>query len=158
MKNIFLLSLFISLVSIHITAKAQEQRTLYDFRIIRGTMNEVDVTKWLLDAEMHTVFYRTLEDSALMLANVSYNTDTQSYGTITLTREIEYGETEEGDPVTTYYQDWSFANNYDDETGIAKVKAIFTFKPDATYLTLYIVPNDLRVLIYHGIAEGQPDL
>jgi hypothetical protein len=156
-----LLSLLVILYSIlpgWVYAQEATPHTLLNFRIINGTSGDTDITEWLLNSEMHTVFYFYEEDSIMLMANTSFNSDSQSYGPTTKTLESEYGVSEEGYETEVWYFDWSYINSYDDETGIAKIKAIFTTKPDAIYLTLYILPNDFELIVYNGVTEGDPDL
>ncbi len=145
---------------IAVSASGQEAApvTFYDFRIYKGTSDEKDVTAWLLEAEMRTVFYLHEEDSVLMMANMAIKTGSQSYGPLVQTKDSEYAETEDGDEIEAHYFDWRYTNDYDEETGIAKVKAIIITKKDAIYLNLSIVPNDFRLIIYHDIMEREPDL
>ncbi len=142
---------------INLTAQDTRQVTLYDFRLYKGDVDKEDVTEWLLNTEMHTVFYIVEDDSTLMLANISYNSDSQSFGELILTMEPIDQVSAEGDPVEVRFFNWFYRNSYDDEFGVAKIKAVFTFKKDATYLTIYILPNDFRMIIYHGVTDGDPD-
>jgi hypothetical protein len=139
-------------------AQDVKPKTLYDFRLYEGATEGMDLTEWLLENEMHTIFYIFESDSVPMLANVSHKSKSQSFGKLTFTKEPQFYTSDEGNESTVYYFDWEYINSYDDETGIAKVKAIITAKPDATYLTMHIVPNDLKLIIYKGITEGEPDL
>lgn len=153
MKALTLLSLVFFLNPVVSRIHAQDRVILYDFRIINGTSDGIDVTEWLLDSEMHTVFYLDASDSTLMLSNKSYKTGTESFGRAKANRPLETVESEEGYEILTMYFDWFFENNYDDESGIAKVKAIITYKPDVTELMIHILPSDFRMIIYHGILE-----
>lgn len=158
MLKVINISIFLLIINFILYAQEEKPKTIYDFRIYEGVSEENDVTKWLLDSEMHTLFYLYEKDSLLMMANIGYKSGTQSYGRITTTKDSEFGIIEEGHEIEIYYFDWQYINDYDDETGLAKVKAIIETKSDATYLTLTIVPNDLSIIVYKGIIDGVPDL
>lgn len=82
-RTLTLFATLLLICSATLYAQDEKPKTLYDFRLYEGATEGMDLTEWLLKSEMHSIFYLYESDSVLMLGNVSYNSDSQSFGRVT---------------------------------------------------------------------------
>lgn len=135
-----------------LTCKGQNQEVLAKFIITHAVENNVDITEWIINSGIFTVFY--IVDDDLYMANVSENHDTQSWGRVWGTSNRTQEETATEYKTDIFRFNWSYTNNYDDKRGTCKVEFLKVYKPQGVVSVLRMVTESLDVIEYTGYMEG----
>lgn len=157
MKRKFYLILAFCLILISSGIFAQRQETSAKFVITDASSNGVDITPYVLEAGLYTVFYTSDDDGLLYMANVSPNQESQSYGPIYSSQMASYDETYETYKAEIFYYNWRYINDYDSKKGTAKVQFTKIYKQQGIAFTMKIITEDLDVSIYKGYMQGSID-
>jgi hypothetical protein len=139
------------------TGKSSEQKVLAKFIITDASFNGIDFTPTILDQGAYTVFYTYQDDGLIYMANYMPKDDTQSYGPMYSAETEQHNETFENYKVDIFYFNWRYTNDYDGQSGTAKVQLTKIFKPQGVAFILKIIPENLDIIIYKGYMEGTID-
>ena len=159
MKTKLLLRIILIVVSLSTpfmcNAQRENRETLAKFIINHGEQNKVDITEWVVNSGLFTVFY-TINDVPYM-ANVSDNGDSQSWGRIWGFESYSKEETDTEYQADVFYFNWSYANTYDNKRGTCKIEFIKIYKPQGVVSILKMITESLDVIEYTGYMEGSID-
>lgn len=153
MKKIALL-ICIALFNI-MAISAQEQKELARFYVTHATNNGQDITEWSVNSKMFTVFY-TIGDE-LYMANVSENSDEQSWGKIWGFENKTKEESSTEYKADIFYFNWNYSNSYDAKRGTCKVQFLKIYKPQGVVSVLKLITESLDVTEYTGYMDGSID-
>lgn len=153
MKKIALL-ICIALFNI-MAISAQEQKELARFYVTHATNNGQDITEWSANSKMFTVFY-TIGDE-LYMANVSENSDEQSWGKIWGFENKTKEESSTEYKADIFYFNWNYSNSYDAKRGTCKVQFLKIYKPQGVVSVLKLITESLDVTEYTGYMDGSID-
>lgn len=137
------------------TSMGQEQKELAKFYVTHATQNKRDITEWALKNRIFTVFYLT--DNNLCMANVSENSDEQSWGEIWGLKDETKEEIDTEYKTDIFYFNWNYSNSYDNKTGTCKVQLLKIYKPQGIVSILRMISESLDIIEYTGYMEGSVD-
>lgn len=152
MKKHLLIIAFIlfSLVSIaqNDSLKITESYIIYD-----AVNNDDNITEHLVEAGAFTVFYENIVSKNLYMANIWYKANSKSFGRIyeLKSNSLEQTSQEFKKEFITFL--WDYANDYDDQSGTAKVELVKIYYPKGILIRLEISPENSPKLTYKGYME-----
>ncbi len=152
MKKIFLI-ITISLCCCTFSL-AQNQKKLFELRILEFTKNGEDYTSWIAERKQSFIFY--IHDGEDYLANYcnSCTDNTQSHGRVYNFNEVSSAkETDKQYGYTNYSFTWRYFNSYDNKSGSADVKLFVVYKPNGNTFTMKVILSNMDVMIYKGYIE-----
>lgn len=138
-------------------AQDEIQTVIAKFIISDASKNGYDITKYVLENEVYTVFYTSGNDGHTYMANVWPKSDSQSFGRLISVEHESFEETSENYAFDIFDFTWSYINSYDKKRGTAKVQVVKIYKPLGVAFTLKIVSENLDIIIYKGFMEGSID-
>ena len=130
------------------------EQTLSKFIITDASMNGVDVTPEIIDAEAYSVFYTYENDEGIYMANVWPKKNSQSYGAMYSFTIEEEKNTYESYQADYFYFNWQYINDYDNKKGTAKVYVIKVYKPQGIVYIMKMLTETLDMYVYKGYLEG----
>jgi len=146
--------IFIFLAIVPKTLKAQDnaRSILAKFILIKGKLNNRDVSQGLIDAGAYTAFYIKKNNDSLYIANVFGNHNSESIGpiyNIKIKQKRQKSETAHGGVVFSFH--WDYKDSYEDDQGTAKIEAIIVQdKPEGTAFSMRLLGQDGHFLEYEG--------
>ena len=150
-------ALFVALLPLSTLCQEGDQTILAKFTITDAKENGVDITPILLEAGAYTVFYTGTDEDVIYMANVWPNNDSQSYGPMYGVETEKIEESYDNYEADYFAFNWAYSNDYDGETGTARVEVIKVYKPQGVAFVLSMVAENLDVYVYKGFMEGTID-
>ncbi len=136
---------------------SNEQEVIAKFIISSASVNGKNNTQILLDQGAYTVFYTFQNDGLIYMANYWPKNNSQSFGPMYSAETTRYNETYENYKADVFNYNWRYTNDYDDQSGTAKVQLTKIYKPEGVVFILKIIAENRDVIIYKGYMEGTID-
>ena len=160
-KLIYLLIGLAAIITILVVnSQTSERVILSKFIITDGSINGVDISSNLLEAEAYTIFYtdKNDEDDPIFMANIWPNPDTKSFGPMIDTELFLGDESIENYKTETYYFNWEYENTYDNNKGIGQAQFTKFIEPNGVTSTLIMTLENSDIFIYNGYMEELSDI
>ena len=166
MKNVlFTLALLIYFISfgqmtfnVNSTVFDSNKETFGKYYIINSQENQHDTTKTTLEAGAYIVFYANADkdNTALFMANVWPNNDSQSYGKTYNHKVFDKKDPLTGTVVTNTLFKWDYSNTYNSEKGSATAILEQNNSPNNGSFKMTIITSKSNMLVYKGnIAQNK---
>ena len=156
----FLIGLTVIITILLVNSQISERVVLSKFIITDGSLNGVDISFNLLEAQAYTIFYtdKNDKDDPIFMANIWPNPDTKSFGPM-LDMELFLGvEPFENYKTETYYFHWQYENTYDNNKGIGQAQFTKFIEPNGVTSTLIMTLENSDIFIYNGYMEELSDI
>lgn len=153
----FTVTFILTLSTTILFSQNEKNDVLAKFIITEATINGIDETAFYLDQSCYTVFYTFEKDNLIYMANYCDKENTQSFGPMYATESLNHEETSETYEAEEFNFSWRYTNNYNDNTGTAKVLFTKIYKPNGITFTIKIIPKNLDLIVFSGYMEGSID-
>ena len=160
-KLIYLLIGLAAIITILVVnSQTSERVILSKFIITDGSINGVDISSHLLEAQAYIIFYtdKNDKDDPIFMANIWPTPDTKSFGPMHNMELFLGNEPFENYKTETYYFNWQFENTYDNNKGIVQAQFTKIIEPNRVTSTLIITLENSDIFIYNGYMEKSSDI
>ena len=162
MKKLIYLSIGMTVIITILLLNSQttERVVLSKFIITDGSINGVDMSYNLLEAQAYTIFYTDKDDEEdpIFMANIWPGKESKSFGPMLDTELILGEESGENYKTETYYFNWKYENTYDNDKGIVQAEFAKIIEPNSVTSTLIMTLENSDIFIYNGYMEELSDI
>jgi hypothetical protein len=152
MRNILLIFALLFFFSSY--SFAQNQKKLFELRLLKFEKNGVDYTNWIAERKQSFIFYTNDGEDYLTNYCNSCTDNTQSHGRVYNFTEYDSGaETDKQYAFTHYTFTWRYFNSYDNESGSADMNLFIIHKPNGSTFILKMILSNMDILKYEGYIE-----